>query len=129
MEGMSADFKIMHISVDGSLANPHMLIAVILWAACLAVTTALAIVRSAQSQHKFRLALFVIPVVLCVLTPWMQLQIAWLIQTVVARQMISTTFFYPPPGWLASTTGLMAGTLAGATLLWRNRRHTKRSAG
>lgn len=127
MEGMSAEFRVMYISVDGSLANPHVLIAVILWAACVGVITAVAIVRGSRRQLKSMAVLLATLAPLCVLTPWAQLRIAWLVQTIAAGQMISTTFFDPPPAWFAPATGAFAGTVSGVSRVLWNRYHTQQA--
>ena len=124
MDGMSAEFKLMHISVDGSLANPHVQIAVGLWALVLATLAAVIITLLGRGLRGRAAVGVVLLLLLSGLTSWIQIRIAWTIQTISAREMISTTFFHPPPGWLAPTAGITLGVMVGLTLLIRSR-HAK----
>lgn len=128
MAGMSAEFKLMHISVDGSLANPHVQIAVSLWTLVLATVAAVIITLLNRGLRGRAAAGVVLLLFLSGLTSWIQLRIAWTIQSIAAREMISTTFFHPPPGWLAPTAGIALGVSVGLTLLIRSRHANSRGA-
>jgi hypothetical protein len=127
MDGMSAEFTPMHISVDGSLANPHMLIAVILWALVLGAVAAVVVSLFARARRTRAAVGFVLLVALSGLTPWTQLGLAWATQTIAARRMISTTFFYPPPGWLAPLAGIPLGITAGLVIIRQRHRGRPRT--
>lgn len=112
----------MHISVDGSLANPHMAVAVFTWAAVIATLAAAATVQ-AHRRHRVTVTLLLLPTAgLAALTPWVQLRIAWLLQTASMGEKVSTTFFGPPPGWLAPAVGIAAGIAIGVVVSRGKRR-------
>lgn len=103
------DFEVMHITVEGSLKNPYVAFAV----AVLAITIA-AVVRGAvfsvrQGRWTRALLLLAVAAILTASTPFAQLRLAWLSQTVAIQRRVAVTYANPPAMWIAPALGVALG--------------------
>ena len=113
--------RVIHVSVDGSLANPHMRIAFGACALLLAIVTYIIVTFIARGRKLAAGIAMLIWLAFALGTSWAQLRLAFYAQTAAYGQRVATTFFYPPPGWLAPLVGSTLGG-AGAVLFLRARK-------
>lgn len=109
----------LHISVDGSLRNPHVALAAAAIALLLLVVAHRAIVLVRQRRYK---AAVVVLVGLCVLSvggAQLSHLLAFLLQSAIARRITSTTFFGGPPAWLFPAVVAIGAVLAALLQMWR----------
>ncbi|MBZ5553167.1 MAG: hypothetical protein LAO21_10640 [Acidobacteriia bacterium] len=120
MQGDDIPWEPTHVDVDGTLANPHMLLAVVLVAILLSILTVAVVVRIlrvSQGRKLPRLSLvgygIVFPVLyLLAITPIPYYFFALVFQTIHYRHYVSTGWWGLPPAWIAPSIGLVAGFTA-----------------
>ncbi|HET7436023.1 MAG TPA: hypothetical protein VFN10_15040 [Thermoanaerobaculia bacterium] len=100
-----------HVSVDGSLRNPFVAVAVVVVTLFLGAVTCYAVMRLRQRQYQYAsvvVALVLASVGSASLFHW----VAFWLQAAVSRRVISTTYFGAPPWWLLPAFLLLTGVVA-----------------
>jgi hypothetical protein len=99
-----------YLEVDGSLANPYALAAVLVWTALFAGLTFFIVRR--QSGPMPRRAVLVGLVALAVTTPIWQFVIGNILYRIEDSSIVSVGFWGGPPNWIAPLAAVMAAVAA-----------------
>jgi hypothetical protein len=102
---MAEDFSLIAVDVDGSLANPVMRWAVILWGIAVAVT--LIVIYRNKTSRLYRLtAASAILVGATLVSPFANRGIAMAVYQITSKPGVMVGFFGGPPPWASPLVGL-----------------------
>src|SRR5437660_1114440 len=107
------DFSLIAVDVDGSLANPIMQAAIVVWAVALATPLLVIFARVSSMRDRFigTLLLFAVG---CVTSPVANRLIAMFIYQIISKPGVSVGFFGSPPFFASPILAVVVGCLAGA---------------
>lgn len=108
------DLNLLVLEVDGSLNNPRVVCAVIIWTAVLGFIGILS-ARCVRTKRALSMLLVAVFVLLALVTPRAQLSIAEALYIIASRGVTSVGFWGGPPVWIAP---VVAGSAALGAWLW-----------
>jgi hypothetical protein len=120
VQGEGIPWEPTHVDVAGTLANPHILLAVVLVAILLSILTVAMVVRILRLSQAGKLSRFsrvgygivLLVLYLLAITPIPYWFFALVFQTIHYRHYVSTGWWGSPPAWIAPSIGVVAGFTA-----------------
>jgi hypothetical protein len=112
----SVEMSLIAVDVDGTLANPVMALAVVLWAVILAVPLTRVGIRSSWTIRVRLVSMTAIVLSSCLITPFINRAMAMAIYVLITKPGVSVGFFGGPPFFASPVLAFVLTMIAIGTI-------------